>query len=836
MNLSRKNIFARLLIWGFLSLGILVLLFSQQIRFPAFISISLTEATPGAIKIYYNIGRGWNEGDSTSEEVSGEAEVLKFALSLKRIEHYRIDTAPGDTRIVIDRLCFESISGSICWDAGELAEKMVPFNEVVSYGLIDNGLEIVTAGKDPYFAFRGNDTLYHSQVARPGQVALVLLSIILAGLTYAAWSLMRWRGFSILNRYHQEARARQYSLGIGQSAMVFSLLSITISMSWLGVYELGPWVYVSIIVLVLAMVRIGSEPEFSPTDYFASVFHRLRSQDAGRLEIVLVSLLIILPSVFLLTSTWNQEFPNIGDHEYHREANKHAYFVIRNHYLLLSLLLIGLFLSTLIGKVWLYCCVAIASLVWVGSSIELHTIFYRYPGGGRFINAPMVRLALGQESLGIFDASRLTNLASIAAWLFILRPLVVRKWPSISILPFALILFYQAEMIYFFTSVYLEPWALILMALALELLLIKPGANTYLKSCLLLGMAAIIKEPVVFFIPWFWLAGRPWAKGGKHFRNAVLVGVASVLPFIIYYLCRATYGVNRFKSIGFEYLFSESWWSEMGYRMAFHLGISGLVLMLLVAILWLYFLIRKHEEIDRLALVCILGASFTVFMMFNLDFSGHTYTGYFRFYLPVYVLLVAPLLYLGFSTQQTIARKTFIGLVSLFVIIGHGPRLFEYLSLTFSHDAARNFTEHYDSPIFLPIKALIEKAEKAGALKPGIAEYIHVNQVTGWNQPESGYKELDKLYDLRVKDQNLCECSNDTKVVIAPFVHYTGLNRRLLDPDFVMVDQLPEKHIQRWTKSLSMRDQCLDSLEQTCDFYAQEDLNGEAIGGIGIRY
>ncbi len=820
---------------GGLSIGMLAFLYAQQIRLPANISIVLTESTTDSIKIYYNIGRGWNEEDSTSTKLSGQKEVVKLGLPLKQIDHYRIDTAAGDARIVMNQLCFESMLRSICWNARELADKMVPFNGVVSYGLVENGLEIVTLGNDPYFAFEGNDTLYHSQVAKPGRLALVVWSIILAGLLYISWLLCQWRGFSIIKSAYRTARERGFAMGIGQASMVFSLLCIVIALSWVGVYELGPWVYLPLIVLVTIIVLVGAGSEFSPMGYLKSILAQLGSQNVSRYEVLLVSLLIILPSVFFLLMTWNQEFPNIGDHEYHRGANKRAYYELRHHYMLLSFLVIGLVISVMVGKIWLYCILAIASLVWVGSSIELHSILYRYPGGGRFISAPLIRLALG-EWLSIFNASRLTNFASIVMWLLVLRPLLIGKWPSISILPFALMLFYQAEMVYFFTSVYLEPWALILIALTLELLLVNPGKNAYLKACLLLGMAAIIKEPAIFFVPWFWLAGRPWAKGLTHFKNAVLVGIASILPFIIYYLVRQEHGVSRYKSIGFEYLFSESWWTEMGYRMSFHLGTSGLILMLGVALLWLYFLVKKRHGIDRLSLVCIIGASMTVFFMFNLDFSGHTYTGYFRFYLPMYVLMIAPVLLLSFSTKRRKSSNSFVGLVSLCVVIGHGPKLFDYLSLTFSHDAARNFTEHYDSPVFLPIRALVDKAEKAGALKPGVAEFIHVNHVTGWNQPESGYKDLDRRYDLRMEGQYLCECSDENAVVLAPFVYYTGLNKRLLDPEAETVDQLPREFIKRWDQMRSIRSQCLASLKKTCDFYAQEDVKGEAVGGIGIRY
>ena len=93
------------------------------------------------------------------------------------------------------------------------------------------------------------------------------------------------------------------------------------------------------------------------------------------------------------------------------------------------------------------------------------------------------------------------------------------------------------------------------------------------------------------------------------------------------------------------------------------------------------------------------------------------------------------------------------------------------------------------------------------------------------------------MYDLRMLAQQVCECADTNKAVIAPFVYYTGLSERLREPQSQEFEQLPRKFVREWVKSLSGRDQCLASLKKTCDFYTEEVLNNEVIGamGIGIR-
>ena len=309
----------------------------------------------------------------------------------------------------------------------------------------------------------------------------------------------------------------------------------------------------------------------------------------------------------------------------------------------------------------------------------------------------------------------------------------------------------------------------------------------------------------------------------------------------MYYLVRRTFGIHRFQYIGFDYFLTESWWTELTHRLLFHLGWGGMLLLLLVLALWLALLFTRMGQGVKFKLLCIFGAAASIFFLFNADIGGKTFTGYFRFLMPVYLLLVSPLL----LTSSIIGQgklggwkrlQTKILMVSGLICALHAPTLLGYLSLTTLSDSARNFTEHYDAPIYLPIRSLITKAERAGALELAKPAFLHINHVIGWNQPKEAYGDLDQKYNLRISDKIACACSDKNSAILAPFVHYAGLTSRIMDPAFNGIPQLHPNYIKSWEKVLSIRSQCLASLKATCTFYEEEAVGGQVVGAIGVLY
>ncbi len=91
----------------------------------------------------------------------------------------------------------------------------------------------------------------------------------------------------------------------------------------------------------------------------------------------------------------------------------------------------------------------------------------RYPSSGYFVEIPLRLLVTGK---GFGDPSlfvdRISMALSVPVWLFILRPLAVRRWPDLAILPFALCYFWQKDIVYWTASVDLEPWSIVLVMVA----------------------------------------------------------------------------------------------------------------------------------------------------------------------------------------------------------------------------------------------------------------------------------------------------------------------------------------------------------------------------------
>src|SRR5262249_5498667 len=94
----------------------------------------------------------------------------------------------------------------------------------------------------------------------------------------------------------------------------------------------------------------------------------------------------------------------------------------------------------------------------------------RYPASGYLLDVPLQYLAKKLVWSSPLDAHRITTALSLVAWLYLLRPLALRRWPDLAILPFALFFYWQQDVVYYDTTAYLEPWSIVFVITAVELL------------------------------------------------------------------------------------------------------------------------------------------------------------------------------------------------------------------------------------------------------------------------------------------------------------------------------------------------------------------------------
>src|SRR5205814_213870 len=127
----------------------------------------------------------------------------------------------------------------------------------------------------------------------------------------------------------------------------------------------------------------------------------------------------------------------------------------------------------------------------------------RYPGTLHFFAAPLHAIATAHP----LNVERMLNALAIPVWLLILRPLILRRHATAGTFAVAALLFWQKDVVYYFTSGYLEPWAIVIVLTALEHVITYNGADIHVPL-LLLGTAAIMKEHVVITLPIVALAYR----------------------------------------------------------------------------------------------------------------------------------------------------------------------------------------------------------------------------------------------------------------------------------------------------------------------------------------
>jgi len=535
-------------------------------------------------------------------------------------------------------------------------------------------------------------------------------------------------------------------------------------------------------------------------------------------------------------------------------GNKISYQALSNNYLVLFLsitfLLIGYFSGLLRWFILLVFVLIFSTGIWnfyEGQlAADIQGVFSRYPSGARTLAQPFVYLSYLLDWHSPLNTARIVNMLSIPLWLLVLRPMIIGRLPGLSILPFVALFFWQAEILYLFTTSYLDIWCAVFVLLALEKLLVDESNNAYLKSCLLLAVACAFKEPAVFIIPWFWLSG--WTinhlKLGIssslfiRFRDSVIVGLASVLPFLIYYVARKETGFSRYTVKGFEYFLTESWFNEMANRMLFHFGVLGVVALFIVLLLWIWMLVSPRWTNYRWKMFCILGAIMSQIFLFNWDQGGIAFTGYLRFYLLMIVLFFAPMILLFKDISNESSQKGWVYVSVLFLVLTNSPKLYSSAKQFSEPDSVRSFNEHYDAPIYLPIRNLIKQAENDKAFKDNGNKAIHINHVTSWNQPAFAYPDLLKKYKLNIRKEIKCECSQDYPTVLAPFVYMSGLNADLDQKSLNEIEAIPQhqvKYVARWREVNNMRDSCLASLKLTCqNFYQQTTSDGAVVGAIGV--
>jgi hypothetical protein len=630
------------------------------------------------------------------------------------------------------------------------------------------------------------------------------------------------------------------------------------------VHEVGtgnlfaPYFCLAMLIANHSIFRLGALPEFWAVITIATIaiitFCTPNTQTFGYrvgkpdLKNIAIGCIVVTPALASLLFGWNREFPFSGDHAFHIRRTlqilmwwlwsparmpealqeRHVQELI-NHPQMVIWSRAAVLLATVGFTAWCYrrdrrlalLFAVVVVIIWARCE---GTILLRYPGGGYFIAAPFVLFGVVADNLEI--TNRMANLSACIVWLFVLRPWIVGYWPNARILPAAALLLWQKDVLYYFDSTYLEPWAFVFCLLAVELL-VSRGRTGATVACLLIGAAGAIKEPPIMALPLMWLAGVPWRRNLRDFLSLSGAALAAGFPFILYYVANASVPDNLIYRRGMDLHPTvdslRMYASEFVHRMG--LAFDGTTAIVAVAALAVmpYVLLRKN--FDRVSLGFAFSAGLLLIVLFAIDQNSLYWAGYFRFFLYAFPFLACGAIAFGYATRPRIAL--YAGVLALILQLPGAARA---VALSAGPATARNFLEHYDSPILFPIWSVVKQASMLGLLPE--------NAVIIANQPDPEVKDRPRspvVFDTSGKLH--CECQATERYVLALFVRYANLNAPFADrpPHEHEIYAPPFRRDQLWRELRSVRSVCLARLAQTCSHVFERSEGGEVVTALGVR-
>jgi hypothetical protein len=443
----------------------------------------------------------------------------------------------------------------------------------------------------------------------------------------------------------------------------------------------------------------------------------------------LITLAVTLPAFFFLISTWTNDFPFLGDHNVHLRYLQESY--------------------------------AFYTSLAIEQPLGFAT---RYPGFFHLLALPANLIAHAFDWSAPINIGRLTNALAIPAWLLILRPKFVRRWPDARVLAPAAFLFLQKDVLYYFTSTYLEPWSVILVLTAIEAA-IERGREAADDAMLLVGLAAMVKEQAVFVLPFLAL----WSLERGAIRHRLIVAFVAAAPFISYYDVRRHAGVWR--TAGMQPLadvFTTERLLRYAQRTVEQFGLATIVVIAL-AIALLVLATRRS-----LFAAIAAAAAFQALFFFT-DRLAFDWVAYPRLQLVMLVLLAAPLFLAPPKLAVVIAILNAIPLVSFLMV--------DQFEL--------NGFEHSDAPIYLPVKQLFAEGEQRGILKPAetVAVLSNIHGVRAGYAIASlplAYPRIAAAHPLEIipldaRTLERCRCTESRPAVAAFFV-YAAPEHRIHGP------------------------------------------------------
>ncbi len=605
-----------------------------------------------------------------------------------------------------------------------------------------------------------------------------------------------------------------------------SLVALLIATAqWAKFSSLPVWLIAAYFLLLVYLSKAWGSPTLQQP-----LRAHTNSEKSPRLASIIVwTAIICAPSVLLLILTWHQEAPMDGDQLYHSGGLLHSWLFWSAHWIppavISAIIAAGFLFPKRINLCWL----AIPFFLVVDHGLPANTdiqFAMRYPALLYFLELPFFGFTDGHN---ILNAQRFFNILSLPVWLLVLRPLLVKRWPDIRILPFAAFLFFQKDIVYYMASGYLEPWPLVITILALECLLVRPAEDRWIAGLLIIT-AVMMKDQFVFLLPLILFSGLPPKKLLKN-TPLLAAGIIGGLLSLSYYILRRTFIessrvyrmqpwvdlTNDFHLDGWLHAFLVQW--QSGWP----------ILIVSIGLLSVCCLKKKYTHRSSARAIAFAGA--LMFVLFFCDVNEYSAPAYPRYYMLLWAVLGAGLLIAGYEWKTRYVR-----ILSLCILMLNGIPLSASLVTAAGPDSGRNFLEHTTCSQFYPLRTIVRQAEKESILKSDDSLRFILDRYV-WQPKTKKFPVLDTFgmyYDIRkqytmTEDDDLqtdaitlhqCRCSNPGEAAVFFPMFFTN--------------KLSDTPARAKTEETDAR--CLAMLHETCDRYTETTFEGRITGFLGISH
>ena len=455
------------------------------------------------------------------------------------------------------------------------------------------------------------------------------------------------------------------------------------------------------------------------------------------------------------------------------------------------------------------------------SSIDIINI-EKDPRGSFFISLPFNSLFYFLK-LSLMDAIRFTNFFSIIFWLLILRPIVIGEYPNLKILPFALVIYWSPQMIYIINGGFTEPWSIIFLLLAIELV-IKKKHNFTPQAIILLGIGTCFKSPIAFLIPCFFLYGKPWIGDNQRRLMHLLTLFSSILPIYFFTKLRDLNSWNwqpiKLNNYGFSHL-------ESNYLNLAYIYLENYKYILIIFFIC-FFICFKNFMKNKWESSFFLLTSFFIFSIYFFNELGQMkqHVLYFRYYMWSYIMLFAFIL-----INSTNIQKKYLLLMVFLISFTYSFDLIKFLKINKNNLYELNFISFDTDPIFLGLDPLIKENKEILEKKKIDEVYISRSTQIIYRIPQYLYK------DIKISTTNrseiICECSKEKPAIINFF---PKLRRLILNFKEDMT-AWPEGYNELYGHSLEKsQNECLKKMNNTCSIVKLlKENDGKIISTLGIH-